>query len=286
MQKNHRWINRPQVKTERLKGVGLNLHLDHLRELQCLGNSIPYIEVIADNWLSPGPHHKLLEQIRADYPVYFHCVGSNIAGTDPISLDYLKRIRELADRFDVVHISDHLCVQQHQSVCFHDLLPFPLTEKWLAHCVDRVLIIQEALARSIAVENLSYYIEFSDSEMSESCFLNELSKSSHCGILLDLNNVWVNEKNLKLDAIKFIHEIDHDRILEIHLAGPELRDGIYVDTHGSDVRDDVLDYFSVLPRNLHEQVPVFYERDNHRPDLQRLIEHSIEIEQKINKVYG
>ena len=253
------------------QGVGLNLHLDQLDYIQTHKPDLPFIEVIADNWLSDGPHHLKLEKLRQDYQVVFHCVNSNIAGTDPLNRDYFRFLKKLKDKYQPRHISDHLCVQAHKGVYFHDLLPFPLNRENIHHCRNRIEEIQTTLNQNILVENLSYYLEFPESEMNESQFLAELVKESGCSILLDLNNIWVNQQNLGFPMSDYLGELDLEKVQEIHIAGAERFDGLYIDTHGSQVKDEVLEALKrILPHC--SNIPVIYERDNHVPSTGDLLE--------------
>lgn len=263
----------------RFGGVGLNLRLDFIDEIVEQKPDIPFFEIIADNWFSTGPHHAKLEKIRQDYPIYFHCVGMNLGGYDKLNTAYIKKIKELAKRFEPLHISDHLCFQTHKSHSYHDLLPFPMNDDFANLIAARISFAQELVGETILVENLSYYLEFNQSTMSEPEFITEVTKRSGCKLLLDLNNIHVNQMNLGYDCREFLENYPLDRVGEIHLAGPELVDDVYVDTHGSYVADEVL----AITREVGEQllgqeakgpvkgVPIIYERDTNLPEFGDLV---------------
>lgn len=265
----------------RFGGVGLNLRLDYIDEIAEQKPDIPFFEVIADNWFSTGPHHDKLLAIRQDYPIYFHCVGMNLGGYDKLNTKYIKKIKELAKRFEPVHISDHLCFQTHKSHSFHDLLPFPMNDNFANLIAARIGFAQELIGETILVENLSYYLEFNQSSMSEPEFITEVAKRSGCKLLLDLNNIHVNQLNLGYDCWDFLKGIPLDRVGEIHLAGPELVDNVYVDTHGTFVDDFVLELTKDVGEKLPgcqsaelPKVPIIYERDTNLPEFPDLIKET------------
>ncbi len=260
-----------------LRGVGFNLRPEWLDFIINEQPPVPYLEIIVDNWFSPGPHHKKLAQVRRDYELLFHCVGMNLGGDDPLDWEYLGRVQELASRFQPLHISDHLCFQHYKGQYFHDLLPIPLHEDSLHHCKNRVEQVIEQLERPLLIENLSYYVQYENSTMMEADFIAHLCQATGTKILLDLNNIWVNEQNLGISFDDFITSIPRQVIGEIHLAGPEMQDSMYVDTHGTDVVEDVKTRFSTIVKEVN--VPVIYERDNNLPHPQDIVRICQELEQ-------
>ena len=256
---------------KKVSDVGLNLRPEMLDEVLDSRPEIPFFEIIADNWLSRGPHWGKLERVREFYPLSFHCVGMNIAGTDPINFNYLDQIKELKDRFRPFQISDHLCYQKHQSHCFHDLLPFPFIKEGFENCAQRIDEVQAFFKEEILVENLSYYVEFEASDFSEAEFFNKLLNRTGAKMLLDLNNIWVNEKNLKISTDQYLSDIDLKKVREIHLAGAEQFGDVYVDTHGAGIDNDVVQMLKSLPEFVGKQ-PIFYERDNNTIPLNALLD--------------
>lgn len=250
-----------------ISGVGMNLRLEFIDQILKEKPKLDFLEVIADNWISAGPHHKKLEKIREHYPISFHCVGMNLGGEDELNFEYLKTLKELCDKFQPFHLSDHLCFQAHGGHHYHDLLPFALYEKSLESIRERVEKTQSILGRQLLLENLSYYVEFKDSTMSEEEFLNELTQQADCFILLDLNNIWVNEKNLEKNTTTYLETINWKRVKELHIAGAEKQGEVWVDTHGSSIRSDVL---KLVERNKEKILnkPILYERDNNLEELE------------------
>jgi uncharacterized protein (UPF0276 family) len=266
--------------SNRVKGVGINLRLDYINQFLELRPKVDFVEVILDNYHSLGPHHKKLEKVRSDYDVSFHCTGMNLGGVDELNLEYLNKTRELIRIFSPFHVSDHLCFGKLNGVAFHDLLPFPLNNEFLKNVTARVHKVQEVLDKQILVENLSYYTEYESSHMSEVDFLNELSFKTDSKILLDINNIWVNELNLSIDSREFLKTIDWSRVGEIHLAGAEKFGDVYIDTHGSDVSQEVLELTRENKDKI-KDIPVVYERDTNLPPFGEIIDQRNRIEEII-----
>lgn len=257
-------------------GIGLNLRLETIDHFLNYGEgpgTISGLQVIADNWLSQGPQHEKLGQIRKIWPISFHCVGMNLGGTDPLNLDYLKSIKDLSQRFEPTNISDHLCMQAHQGIHFHDLLPIPFSTASLANVCDRIQRVQDFLGRQLLIENISYYFDWKKSEFSEIDFISEVLQSTGCGLLLDVQNLWVNEQNLTHSMTDFLNKIDWKKVQEVHLAGGEVQDSVLVDTHGSFPSAEVLKALEPWKNRL-RQLPLFYERDKNPPVFESfLVEH-------------
>lgn len=259
------------------KGVGLNLRLEYIDEIILVKPRVSVLEIIVENWFSEGPHHQKLEKLRADYDLSFHCVGMNIAGESSLNRAHIKKVKDLKDRYRPIHVSDHLCMTAHKGVQHHDLLPIPFNTKYLKNSIQRILEVQDLMGEEILLENLSYYIEYKESEMSEIDFFNEIFKETNSNLLLDLNNIWVNSKNLRIDLKKEIKKVDWQKVSEIHLAGPELRKGIFVDTHGSSIHSEVYHLLQEVKDEI-QSIPIIYERDNNLVDLKSLMEEVRKIE--------
>jgi uncharacterized protein (UPF0276 family) len=265
--------------------IGVNLRLEHIDDFIKKEPPVKYVEVIGDNWLSPGPHHRKLESVRENYGLYFHFLGMNIGGTDPIDQSYLKKIGDLINKFDPVHISDHLALEMVSGNYVHDLLPIPYNEKSLDNCVKKIFDTKEFLNldRPYLIENLSYYVDYHSSDLCEAEFLNFLAKETDSKILLDLNNVNVNEKNLNIKSEDYLKKIDSQLVGEIHIAGAEQFDGILVDTHGSYPTDQTIDQLASHYFQYSLDTPVIYERDNNVQDFDDYISDVNKINQKVKE---
>jgi uncharacterized protein (UPF0276 family) len=216
----------------------------------------------------------ILDRVRRDYPLVLHGVSLSIGSTDPLDRGYLDRLRELAARIEPAWVSDHLCwtsVGGHNS---HDLLPLPYTEEALEHVVSRLAWVQEHLGRRIALENASTYLSFAGSTMPEWEFLAEVARRADCGILLDVNNVFVSAVNHGFDAKKYLEAVPAERVWEIHLAGHTDRGSHLLDTHGKRVCDEVWELYRFASRRI-GAVASLVEWDEDIPDWETLEAESL-----------
>ncbi len=248
------------------KGVGMNLRLSYLPALRQGPPQVAFWEVIAENLLGNPRALRQVAALRRDVPISLHCVGMNLAGTDPLDMDYLAQIEALIDALEPFQVSDHLCWQRHGGVSHHDLLPFALTQANADRVSSRIAATQEVLERPIAVENLSYYVEFKASDRGEQEILAQVAAQTGCGVLLDLNNIEVNAFNLGHDPSLYLHEGLLEHVVEVHVAGPEKNGELLVDTHGGLPSDFQRRALQTLPQL--RDLPICYERDNKIPPLQ------------------
>jgi len=255
-------------------GAGIGLRGQHIPEIIQLQPDVPWFEILADNHLAEGgliPQQ--LAAVRSSYPITFHCVGMSIAGVDALDMNYLEKIRSLAERFEPSWISDHLCFTQYANHQYHDLLPFPYSEESLAHICERVMKIQDYLGRELVVENVSTYLQYRDSSMTEGEFLKSLCEKTGCEILLDVNNAYVNEINHGIDARDFIAGLPAERIREVHLAGYEDKGEYLIDAHNNLVANPVWELYDYLVQ-LHGERPTLIEWDNDIPAFDILMEEA------------
>src|ERR1700730_5629729 len=204
----------------KLSGFGLGLRPTHYEAVLGEEHAIDWLEVITENYLVPGgkPLH-YLERIRERFPLVMHGVSLSIGSTDPLDREYLREVRALSRRIEPAWISDHLCWTGIDGRNLHDLLPLPYTEEALASVVARVGQIQDALGRQILLENVSSYLEFHESEMSEWEFLREVAQRADCAILLDINNIYVSSVNHGFNPSTYLQAMPTDRVRQLHLAG-------------------------------------------------------------------
>jgi hypothetical protein len=182
---------------------------------------------------------RILGEMRERRPLVLHGVSLDLGGTKPLSHDYLAQLAALAERYQPAWLSDHLCWAAHGSAHLHDLLPLPQTEEAVHHVAARVREAQDRLGRRIAIENVSSYVRFAGDELSEGEFLAAIAREADCGILLDLNNLFVNAHNHGDDAERAVAALDPTRVFQIHLAGPSENGALLIDTHDHPVRDEV-----------------------------------------------
>jgi len=253
-------------------GLGVGLRSQHYDYLLQNDPAADWFEIITENYLDNfGFGRHVLEHIRKQKPVVMHGVSMSVGSTDPINRDYLKKLMELADFLEPAWISDHLCWTGVAHTNTHDLLPLPLTEASLKHVADRVLQIQDILKRPLILENPSTYLEFTHSDMSEWEFMSALTAQTDCGLLLDVNNVFVSATNHGFDAETYIRNIPHDRIVQIHLAGPTDCGFYLIDTHDNPVPKEVWELYK-LAHELTGGVSTLLEWDANIPSFPELIE--------------
>jgi uncharacterized protein len=254
-----------------LSGFGLGLRTPHYEAVLNEPHAIDWLEVITENYLVPGgkPLH-YLERVRERFPLVMHGVSLSIGSTDPVDLGYLAQVRALAARIEPHWISDHLCWTGVDGRNLHDLLPLPYTEEALASVVARVGQIQDALGRRILLENVSSYLAFHESEMSEWEFLREVAERADCAILLDINNIYVSSVNHGFDALTYLQAIPKDRVRQFHLAGHSDLGGHLIDTHDHPIVEPVWNLYSAAVARF-GAVPTMIERDDNIPSLSELV---------------
>jgi uncharacterized protein len=219
-------------------GVGLRtVHFDYILSQQ---PRVDWFEVISENFMdSHGRPRYVLEQIAERYPVVMHGVSLSIGSTDPLNWDYLRRLKALARDIKPLWISDHVCWTGVAGRNTHDLLPMPLTETSLKHVVERVRRVQDFLERPFVLENPSTYVGFTGSTLSEWEFISRMAEGADCGLLLDVNNVYVSSRNHDFDPEEFIRSVPAKRIVQFHLAGHTDCQTHLIDTHDNHVVDPV-----------------------------------------------
>lgn len=254
-----------------LSGFGLGLRTPHYEAILAEPNAIDWLEVITENYLVPGGKPlNYLERIREHFPMVMHGVSLSIGSTDPIDFDYLAAVKALAARIEPHWISDHLCWTGIEGRNLHDLLPLPYTEEALALVVARVGQVQDALGRQILLENVSSYLTFHASEITEWQFLREVAERADCAILLDINNIYVSSVNHSFDPIAYLQAIPKHRVRQFHLAGHSDLGGHLIDTHDHPIVQPVWDLYSAALAHF-GAVPTMIERDDNIPDLSELV---------------
>jgi len=251
-------------------GFGLGLRVPHYEAILATRPAVDWFEVLTENYLVPGGrplHH--LTRIRERYPLAMHGVSLSIGSSTPLNREYLSELKALAQRIEPAWISDHLCWTGVAGRNTHDLLPLPYTEEALAHVVERVRSVQDFLGRRILLENVSSYVEFRDSRLSEWQFLTEIATRADCLILLDVNNIYVSAVNHEFDPLEYLNAIPAERVQQIHLAGHEDHGDYLVDTHDHPVPDPVWELYAAAVRRF-GPVSTMIERDDHIPPLEEL----------------
>ena len=250
--------------------AGIGLRATHYQEFLQQLPAVGWVEVHSENFFGGGAPLHILNKVREHYPVSLHGVGMGLASTQALDQDHLSALARLCDVVRPAAISEHLCWNAAGGMVVNDLLPFPYTQEALSNVAVRVEQVQEKLGRQLLVENLSSYLSFSHSEMSEGEFLAELSRRTGCGVLFDVNNLYVNARNLGVDAEAFIKTMPVDAVAEYHLAGYSERDGCLVDTHNNPVYPEVWKLYETALQHIGPR-PTLIEWDADIPALSILL---------------
>ena len=261
---------------------GIGLRLQHHKELLRRRPPIGWVEVHSENHFARGGLQRaVLHQVRALYPLSLHGVGLSIGSTDPLDRVHLRELARVVREFEPVRVSEHLAWGSVDGRFMNDLLPLPYTDEALRHSAARVRAVQDALGRQILIENVSSYLEFNHSQMTEWEFLVALASESGCAILLDVNNVYVNALNHGFDPHFYLNFIPPSVVQEIHLAGHSVtRVGpheILIDTHASPVCEAVWNLYAATIDRF-GPVPTLIEWEAQLPELDVLVAEAAKIE--------
>jgi uncharacterized protein len=266
--------------------AGIGLRAQHYRELLDTLPGIGWLEAHSENYFGAGgPPLYFLEQLRSRYPLSLHGVGLSLGSTDSLNLDHLGKLKSLIKRFEPDLVSEHLVWSSVAGRYLNDLLPLPYTEQALQHVCERIAATQEFLGRQILVENVSSYLQFEASDIPEWEFLAEVYLRTGCGILLDVNNIYVNSVNHRFDALDYLQAVPVEAVQEIHLAGFEHYDDILIDTHGKPVYPQVWDLYRQAVHRF-GRVPTLIEWDTNIPDLSVLLGEARKADAILEERYG
>lgn len=225
-------------------GYGIGLRTKHFSHILAHRPAVDWFEILSENFMDTGGRPMyVLDQVAESYPIVMHGVSMSVGSTDPLDWDYLRKLKELAARTKAHWVSDHLCWTGVSGLNVHDLLPMPYTDESLAHVIGRVREIQEYLERPIVLENPSTYLEFAQSNWTEWDFLATVAEEADCGLLLDVNNVYVSAFNHSFEPKTYIDAIPRDRVVQHHLAGHTNKGAHIIDTHNDHVIDEVWELY-------------------------------------------
>jgi uncharacterized protein (UPF0276 family) len=251
-------------------GFGLGLRVDHYEAILADHPPVDWFEALTENYLVPGGKPlDYLMRIRERYPMVMHGVSMSIGSTQPLDRNYLAQVKALAARVQPEWVSDHLCWTGIAGRNMHDLLPLPYTEEALENVVERVRTVQDILERRILLENVSSYITYRDSQLTEWEFLREIAERADCLILLDVNNIYVSSVNHEFDPLDYLSAIPVERVQQMHLAGHENHGDYLIDTHDHPVPDPVWELYGAAVRRF-GSVSTMIERDDNIPALEEL----------------
>lgn len=253
-------------------GFGLGLRKEHYSTVLETSPEVDWFEILTENYLVPGgkPLY-FLDQVCECYPVVMHGVSLSIGGTDPLDFDYLRQVKELIQRTKARWISDHLCWTGQGGINAHDLLPLPYTEQAVDHVVKRIKQVQDYLEHPFLLENLSSYVTYQQSYMTEWEFLSAVAEEADCLLLLDINNIYVSAFNHGFDPLAYLDGVPKARIQQHHIAGYSQYPKHIIDTHDQPVADPVWALYAEAVKR-YGKVSTMIERDGNIPELQVLLD--------------
>lgn len=259
--------------------IGIGLKPVHYDQILTLDHGLGWFEIHPENYMGEGGlPHKYLNEIRQQHSLSMHGVGMSLGSAEGVDQAHLDRLKALVDRYEPHQVSEHVAWSHGMGVFHNDLLPVPYTEDSLEVICNNIDRVQGYLGRQILVENPSSYLSFEDSSMTEVEYITEMQKRSGCGLLLDINNVYVSAHNNQFDAQSYLDDYPLDAVGEIHLAGHAVteKDGnrLLIDDHGSVVTDDVWDLHAYALEKLARPVPVLIEWDTNVPDFDDMLEEA------------
>ena len=271
-------------------GAGIGLRSAHHEALVRERPAVGWIEVHTENYFHDGgPHLAALERAREAYPLSLHGVGMGLGSVEPLDRSHVARVARAIARFEPALVSEHACWGSHGGEHFNDLLPLPYTDEAVVHLAERIAQVQDLLGRQILIENLSCYLSYSSSRLTEWEFLAAVVERSGCGLLLDVNNAYVNSMNVGLDAHAFIDGLPAGAVQEIHLAGHTRRQvgerTILLDDHGSRVPEAVWSLYEYAIRRF-GTVPTLIEWDTNLPELSVLADEAARAQTRMEGVRG
>lgn len=253
-------------------GFGLGLRVPHYDVILDTRPDVDWFEVLSENYLVPGGKPlDYLRRIREHYPMVMHGVSLSIGSADPVNVEYLRQLKMLAERIDPMWISDHLCWTGVGDSNLHDLMPLPYTEQAIAHVVAQVSQVQDYLGRRILLENVSSYVTYKQSELTEWQFLSEIAERADCLLLLDINNIYVSSFNHGFDPVAYLQGVPVHRVQQFHLAGHDNCGDYIIDTHDAPIIDPVWDLYAQAVRRF-GSVSTMIERDDNIPELAELLD--------------
>ena len=257
-------------------GFGLGLRTEHYEYVLQNTPDIDWFEVVTENFMVGGGKPRYyLEQIAERYPIVMHGVSLSIGSSDPLNWDYLKHLKTLANEAKPEWISDHLCWTGINQANSHDLLPLPYNEEAIKHIATRIKTVQDFLGRQILIENVSSYLTYKSSVMSEWDFYSAIIEEADCLMLLDINNIYVSARNHSFDPLAYIDSLNKNRVQQIHLAGHTDYGDYVIDTHDHEVCDPVWELYRYALQKF-GKVSSMIERDDNIPEF-------VELETELNQ---
>ena len=258
---------------KQIAGIGVGLRLPYAAALARTDRQVDFLEIMPENWVCFGGHRRrLLDACIERFPSVTHSVSLNIGGLDPLDDELLATTAALLQRTDAPFFSDHVCYSSVRGQPVSDLLPLPFTREVIVHTAARIAEARDRVGRPLALENATFYAHMPGAEMDEASFLGELLQTADCGMLLDVNNVYVNSQNHGFDPRRFIDRLPLSRVWQLHLAGHTLIDDILIDTHIGPIIEPVWDLYRYTLRRAGRLIPTLIEWDQDIPPLAEVLD--------------
>ncbi len=266
-------------------GAGIGLRKEHFAALKKTDLPVGWLEVIPENFMSFGGYPQgILDRVASRWPIVSHGVNLSIGSCDPLNEEYLDRLKTMLDRTQALWYSDHLCFTSIGGEYVHDLLAMPFSNEAADHVIGRVRDLQKRIQRPFLLENPSYYVKMPGAEMEEAAFITKILETSGCGMLLDVNNVYVNSRNHGYDARAFIRALPLHRVGQIHMAGHADRGDVIIDTHEGPIVDPVWDLYEFTLQEMGRPVSTLIEWDTNVPSLLQVVDEALRAQSILEKL--
>jgi uncharacterized protein (UPF0276 family) len=267
-------------------GAGIGLRKEHFKELGKTPLPVQWLEIVPENFMNFGGYSQaILDRCASRWPIISHGVNLSIGSLDPLNEDYIDRLKTVLERTRAAWYSDHLCFTSVGGEYFHDLLPLPFSHEAADHVITRVKQLKKKIDRPFLLENPSYYVQMPGAQMSEADFFNKVLEGADCGMLLDVNNVYVNSRNHGFDAKDFIRQLPLHRVAQIHMAGHKECGDVIIDTHEGPIISPVWDLYRFTMENIGRPVSTLIEWDTNIPPLAQVVNEALQA-QKIMESLG
>ena len=271
-------------------GAGIGLRKQHFHELKKTDLPVGWLEIVPENFMNFGGFPQAMLDLCAQrWPIVSHGVNLSIGSVDPLNDEYVERLKTLLERTKALWYSDHMCFTSVGGEYFHDLLPLPSSREAADHVISRVKRLKKKISLPFLLENPSYYVQMPGAEMPEAEFFNRVLEGADCGMLLDVNNVYVNSKNHQFDAKEFIRALPLHRVGQIHMAGHFDRGDVIIDTHEGPIIDPVWDLYQFTIEAIGRPVSTLIEWDTNVPALGEVVaeaQHAQGIIEKLGLSYA
>ncbi|HVO32551.1 MAG TPA: DUF692 domain-containing protein [Elusimicrobiota bacterium] len=263
-------------------GAGIGLRKQHFKDLPKTVLPVGWLEVIPENFMAFGGYPKaVLERVAGRWPVVSHGVNLSIGSCDPLNEEYVDRLKTLLEQTKALWFSDHLCFTSVGGDYVHDLLALPFSQEAVDHVAKRVAQLKRQIHLPFLLENISYYVAMPGAEMDEAEFIRRVLETADCGMLLDVNNVYVNSRNHGYDAKEFIRRLPLERVGQIHLAGHLDRGDVVIDTHEGPIIDPVWELYEFTLNEMQRPVSTLIEWDTNVPPLADVVAEALRAERRL-----